>query len=935
MCSLSVLLISILLISNTHAGAYGLQEQNESSELKNAASPTRSEIKATLNVVNHVFCQSCLRDRVQEDQNTLKEIHTYAELKHDPHVSLPSSFTICSTSMTPYVERWIPYQLFFTLAGKDGTPWFSAGVKHPNTFYMQSTNNYLRVETSPVFPHHWVRSCLALNTLSGLVQWVVDGTLVNNITLPEIKDDRNFPTDLTGKVILGASAGTSFPNWKAVSNMVTNLNIFSSALQVEIMQDYTKGGRCVAEGDYLAWREMQWNLYGEAVIQTVDEEEPCMEEPLVNLYNVGFPGMASCIHFCQNLGSRAPSVTSHQEWMTLQTFLKGALNRESTIGVAENIWVATDDQETEGDWQDFYTHEALNFTLPWMESEPNGEHRENCVYSRTYESFRWIDVGCHYSRGACTCKRNPVPQLNLRGLCPSSNIDINYQPMNSLTNFAKLTFVGLYDTLIEYEKDDKNWKLTVGASNVTGSSNARHATFMLGRHNWTITGDLGCTKSGEEYTKELKMSGCAKGKFTCDDGQCVRMDQRCNQLPECRDASDERNCNILILEEGYNMNVPPVRVIDGKKDVVIVSVSIDLLKIVDINEENYSIDFQFAITLEWIENRATFKNLKDDLSLNALIKKDIEQLWLPKVIYENTDQKASTRLGVQWEWDTSVVVKKKVNGTLTGLETIDETEFFQGAENSLVMMQTYTHEFQCSYDLKKYPFDTQVCSIDMVVRPLDRTFVSLSPKDLNVNQSLDMSIFQITNWNLGQETDVHGQMKLSMILVLKRKVMSELMTTYFPTVLLTAITFATTFFKPFFFEAALSVNLTTMLVMTTIFISKMEGLPPTSDVKMIDIWLILCQMVPFVEVVLLTAMEYYREEDNVQTPVVMFQKPLTNSEEEETFTETIKQKMRWLATALTNGGLRSLKTIGKFGFVNWVQNLSFSLQKRRCYLVWS
>merc|ERR1712214_217699 len=84
------------------------------------------------------------------------------------------------------------------------------------------------------------------------------------------------------------------------------------------------------------------------------------------------------------------------------------------------------------------------------------------------------------------------------------------------------------------------------------------------------------------------------------------------------------------------------------------------------------------------------------------------------------------------------------------------------------------------------------------------------------------------------------------------------MTTYFPTLLLTAITFATTFFKPFFFEAALSVNLTTMLVMTTIFISKMESLPPTSDIKMIDIWLILCQMVPFAEVVLLTAMEYYR-----------------------------------------------------------------------------
>ena len=81
-----------------------------------------------------------------------------------------------------------------------------------------------------------------------------------------------------------------------------------------------------------------------------------------------------------------------------------------------------------------------------------------------------------------------------------------------------------------------------------------------------------------------------------------------------------------------------------------------------------------------------------------------------------------------------------------------------------------------------------------------------------------------------------------------------------PSALLIAITFATTFFKPFFFDAALSVNLTTMLVMTTIFISKMESLPSTSDIKMIDIWLVLCQIVPFAEVMLLTAMEYNRED---------------------------------------------------------------------------
>ena len=34
-----------------------------------------------------------------------------------------------------------------------------------------------------------------------------------------------------------------------------------------------------------------------------------------------------------------------------------------------------------------------------------------------------------------------------------------------------------------------------------------------------------------------------------------------------------------------------------------------------------------------------------------------------------------------------------------------------------------------------------------------------------------------------------------------------------------------------------------------------------SDIKMIDIWLIFCQLVPFAQVVLLTAMEYIREEE--------------------------------------------------------------------------
>ena len=55
-----------------------------------------------------------------------------------------------------------------------------------------------------------------------------------------------------------------------------------------------------------------------------------------------------------------------------------------------------------------------------------------------------------------------------------------------------------------------------------------------------------------------------------------------------------------------------------------------------------------------------------------------------------------------------VVIKEVEHGTMSGLESVDETEIFSGVENSLVMNQTYTHTFQCNFELSFYPFDTQV-----------------------------------------------------------------------------------------------------------------------------------------------------------------------------------------------------------------------------------
>ena len=134
----------------------------------------------------------------------------------------------------------------------------------------------------------------------------------------------------------------------------------------------------------------------------------------------------------------------------------------------------------------------------------------------------------------------------------------------------------------------------------------------------------------------------------------------------------------------------------------------------------------------------------------------------------------------------------------------------------------------------------------MDVEQFRKDFSQLTLKDR------DLTMFTTTSLTLTKKET--GNM-VYMALKLKRKVATELLTTYLPTILLLLITFVTIFFDKDMFGDAIAVNLTIMLVMTTIFTSKIEELPPTSDMKMIDVWLIFCLVVPFLEVILRTAIE--------------------------------------------------------------------------------
>ena len=139
--------------------------------------------------------------------------------------------------------------------------------------------------------------------------------------------------------------------------------------------------------------------------------------------------------------------------------------------------------------------------------------------------------------------------------------------------------------------------------------------------------------------------------------------------------------------------------------------------------------------------------------------------------------------------------------------------------------------------------------------------------NLNDNdRAKQVFLFNIKNLTLVQKKPVDWKKGLKMELELKRGFSAELMQTYLPSLGLLLCTFITTKFKREFFGENVGVNLTLMLLIFTMFTAKFAELPPTQYIKMIDVWLIFCMLVPFAEVVLITMVEHYTEDDSSKAP---------------------------------------------------------------------
>ena len=109
--------------------------------------------------------------------------------------------------------------------------------------------------------------------------------------------------------------------------------------------------------------------------------------------------------------------------------------------------------------------------------------------------------------------------------------------------------------------------------------------------------------------------------------------------------------------------------------------------------------------------------------------------------------------------------------------------------------------------MRWYPFDAQTCFMVMKLGGGTEKLVTLTPGLLKYLGPGELTQYYVKKYSIG-ETMLETSKGLSVSITFGRRLFGTILTVYLPTVLLNVIGHATNFFKPFFFEAVVTVNLT-------------------------------------------------------------------------------------------------------------------------------
>ena len=198
-------------------------------------------------------------------------------------------------------------------------------------------------------------------------------------------------------------------------------------------------------------------------------------------------------------------------------------------------------------------------------------------------------------------------------------------------------YLGERKSSIRYNADMQIWNMTTrDKPGIYATSQASRTSILLGRHQWNLHNEPKCL-----HELEMVLTSCHQSEFTCQNGTCIDMTQRCNQEEDCADGSDEKNCRTFVRRSGYRKDKPaPPRYKNLDKNTVKINMALESIQ--SISETASSISLLFNLETQWWDSRLTYENLKNVSELNILTWDEFKMIWQPMLVFNNTKDKKET-----------------------------------------------------------------------------------------------------------------------------------------------------------------------------------------------------------------------------------------------------------------------------------------------------
>ena len=379
----------------------------------------------------------------------------------------------------------------------------------------------------------------------------------------------------------------------------------------------------------------------------------------------------------------------------------------------------------------------------------------------------------------------------------------------------------------------------------------------MGVHHWYFL-DSACRDENVPWRSlNLHTSVEQPGHFCCEDGNCIKSGYVCDNVKHCEDNSDETNCTMVIFPEFYDKLLPPTKLDDdifktsnSAKSIIQSLTMIDgnftVLDVLDVDEIDSTFDIYFKLDMRWYDINLKYRFLNDLDDKNGFNQSELAKIWRPEIQFIHISNNDDViRFG-----DTIFVKKENKPPHLSGgLDTLKVSEIYDGSEHSINILMKRKIKFTCPFEkIQDYPFGIQKCPLHFYISGVANGLTKFNcsivhPEFKTVGQ------YNVEQWTLEQEMK-DGENMITVTMTLSRSFSSIFMVTYLPTILMNIINQATNYLTVADrYDLIITVNITCMMVLASVYLSVSNSLPSTPVIKPIEVWLLYNLAYPFFVIV--------------------------------------------------------------------------------------